>query len=725
MASPAQHQGFRLGVDFGTSHTTAILRWPDGHSRPLLFEGSPLLPSAVYVQADGTLLVGRDAVHAARLDPARFEPSPKRLGEQDTVHLGDREVGVTAMIAAVLERVRTEAARVSAATIDDVTLTYPAGWDSARIGKLVDAARMAGLPLPSLVPEPVAAAGYFVSVLGRTIPTNSALVVYDFGGGTFDASVVAPAPDGYRVLAMRGVGNVGGVDLDAALLQYIARRHRDENPDLWRQLEEPQTPADRRHRRHLIEDVRAAKEMLSRAESATVPVPLLEQEVRVTRAEFDTLARPLLERTVNTTADVIRSANLPKERVAAVLLVGGSSRIPLIADLLRQQAGLNPSTMDQPETVVAEGSVRLASGATGTTRAGSVVTAPVPSAPSPATPVAAKPAGPYSMPVDPWEGEQPTPVLPVSGQHSGRAAQTMPTDPAPTRVQTARTVPVPPPRYAPPVQFGPPPQYHQPAAGRPYRPRRRRRWLPVVAAVVLLAGAAGALALLRPDLLDRLEGTVAGQTTEPPTEQPYARQARPEWMPAGMVQFVDDKGTPSVVEGPAVNGGQCTYTEPGVVRVQRNQFDVSGCVATDEVKAHIVGDGAVEAHFAIRVGCGGMWIRTGTRGYFIAACANGTVQVHSLANDAPGTQSQLRSWTGLDTSDIVVGLLAVGSEFTVFADGRVLGTVNDPGIASGRVGMGGFAPRPEERMDATITEFRAWWTPPAEPSPASEASPAT
>ena len=104
--------GFRLGIDFGTSHTTAIVRWPDGHARPLLFDGSPLLPSAVYAQPDGSLLVGRDAVHAARLDPARFEPSPKRRIDRDTVRLGDAEVSVTAMIAAVLERVKDEAVRV-------------------------------------------------------------------------------------------------------------------------------------------------------------------------------------------------------------------------------------------------------------------------------------------------------------------------------------------------------------------------------------------------------------------------------------------------------------------------------------------------------------------------------------------------------------------------------------------------------------------------------------
>jgi len=716
MASAAQGSAFRLGVDFGTSHTTAVLRWPDGHSRPLLFDGSPLLPSAVYVQPDGQIVVGRDAVHAARLDPARFVPTPKRLGDQETVRLGESEVGVTAMIAAVLERVRMEAVRVSAATIDDVTLTYPAGWDAARVARLAQAARRAGLPEPSLMPEPVAAAAYFVSVLDRTIPVNSALVVYDFGGGTFDASVVAPTSDGYRVLGVRGLDNVGGVDLDAALLEHIAREQRATNPDVWRQLEDPQTPADRRHRRHLVEDVRAAKEMLSRAETATVPVPLLEQEVRVTRDEFETLARPLLERTLNATTDVIRTSHLPKERVIAVLLVGGSSRVPLVARLLRDQAGLAPSIMDQPETVVAEGSVRLATGASGLTRAGSAI--PVPAQPMAPTP------GPMSQPVDPWEAEQQTPVLPVPAMPQPTATQRHP-----TRVHTVPTVPVPPP---PPPRYPADPRYPVPAPpyqgpGRPYRPRRRRRWIPVLLVIAILAAAGSAVALFRPDLIQQVlagggRTPPPGRTSAPP--EPYVREAQPSWLPAGMELFVDDKAEPSVVPGDATNGGECTYERPGVLLVRRDVYDVTGCRATQAVRDRPIWDGAIEAQFAVDRGCGGMWIRTGTKGYFVAVCADGTVQLHRLLNRAPdeGDSERLDSWDGHDTSNIVVGALAVGTQLTVYANGVALGTVTHSEIGSGRVGVGGFAPHPADRMSATVTEFRAWWTRVDEPAPTAQAA---
>lgn len=100
-----------LGVDYGTSSTVAVLRHPGGRVRPLLFDSSPLLPSAVFRDDAGRLLVGRDAEHAARLDPARYEPSPKRRIDELDVRLGERAVPVPELVAATLVRVRGGAAR--------------------------------------------------------------------------------------------------------------------------------------------------------------------------------------------------------------------------------------------------------------------------------------------------------------------------------------------------------------------------------------------------------------------------------------------------------------------------------------------------------------------------------------------------------------------------------------------------------------------------------------
>src|SRR5947207_6407242 len=261
--------GYALGVDFGTSNTVAMLRWPDGRARPLLVDGSPLMPSAVYAEPGGHLLVGRDAVHSARLDPARYEPNPKRRVDDQSVLLGERELPVVDLLAAVLIRIAEEARRTTGgAPLDPVTLTCPAGGGPTRRGLLKAAATLAGRSQVRLVEEPVAAATSFTKVLARQVPVGSVVVVHDFGAGTFDVSVVARTGNGFDVLAVDGRDDIGGLDIDAAVVAHLGRQY-GERPE-WQRLTNPSTVDDRRNRRMLWDDVRVAKERLSRAQSADI-----------------------------------------------------------------------------------------------------------------------------------------------------------------------------------------------------------------------------------------------------------------------------------------------------------------------------------------------------------------------------------------------------------------------------------------------------------------------
>jgi actin-like ATPase involved in cell morphogenesis len=341
---------YALGVDFGTSNTVAVARWPDGRARPILVDGSPLLPSAVFADSEGNLLVGRDAVHSARLDPAKFEPNPKRRVDDGLVLLGEREFEVVDLIAAVLARVAEEWHRAVGPYRPEVTLTCPATWGATRRTLLADAAARAGLEGARLVAEPVAAATYFAEVLGRDVPIGSVVMVHDFGAGTFDTSVVARTSSGFEVLAVDGRDDLGGLDVDAAVVEHL-------RTDEWARLMEPATVEERRARRQLWDDVRIAKERLSRAQSADFVVPLLEVEAHLTREELETVARPVLEQTVQITQNLLRWADLPEGRLAGVFLVGGASRIPLVATLLHRALGDPPVAIEQPELVVAEGSI--------------------------------------------------------------------------------------------------------------------------------------------------------------------------------------------------------------------------------------------------------------------------------------------------------------------------------------------------------------------------------
>ncbi|WP_460494868.1 Hsp70 family protein [Dactylosporangium cerinum] len=215
--------------------------------------------------------------------------------------------------------------------------------------------RPAGFGNVELVPEPVAAAQYFTSVLGHQVPEGTAVVVYDLGGGTFDISVVRRLADGgWKVAASAGLDDVGGVDMDAVIVDRVLRA-LDEPAQ--QRLAHPQSLADLRHRLQLWDDARSVKEQLSRGAVAGMPLPLADRDVHVTREEFEELTRPLLERTITLTTATLFTSGVNADHLAGVFLVGGATRVPQVATLLHRALGVPPVVIEQPELVVGRGSV--------------------------------------------------------------------------------------------------------------------------------------------------------------------------------------------------------------------------------------------------------------------------------------------------------------------------------------------------------------------------------
>ncbi|MEV4537380.1 Hsp70 family protein [Asanoa sp. NPDC049518] len=365
--------GVRLGIDYGTSNTVAALAQAGREPRTVLFDGSPLLPSGVCLDGTGRLLVGRDAWHTALSVPAAFEPFPKQRIGDGAVLLGDREVPVAELIAATLARVGQEAARIAGEPVTSVTLSFPAAWGSERRRVLAEAAERV-FSLVELVAEPVAAANLFAGVASQAVPAGRCAVVYDFGAGTFDVSVVRHGVGGFEVLATEGRDDCGGLDLDAAIVRRLGETVGRSSPEVWERLVNPSSAADRRAGRQLWENARTAKEMLSRATSALLHVPLLDADVTLGREELDELAAPLLAGTVESTRAAIETAGVVASDVAAIYLTGGSSRMPAVSTALHRAFSVVPILVEQPELVVAEGSVRAASvpASTGTEPSGVV-----------------------------------------------------------------------------------------------------------------------------------------------------------------------------------------------------------------------------------------------------------------------------------------------------------------------------------------------------------------
>ncbi len=346
-----------LSVDLGTSNTVAVL---SAHGRPprvIEVDGSATMPSAVFASEDGNLVVGRDAERRARLDPSRFEPNPKRRVDEGTLLLGDTVVPVTDSLAAVLRRVSDETSRqLGGAKPDEVRLTHPAQWGPVRRNVLLASARLAGMGSNLvLVPEPVAAAAHFASFPGQYLAPGKAFAVYDLGAGTFDIAVVGATQHGFSVLAEDGLPDLGGLDVDQALLEHVGRQVSHRDPARWQRLLRPETTGDRRAQRALREDVKAAKEALSRHPQTEVPMPEPFDDVLVTRAELEALIRPSLLRSVELLAATVRTTGLTPDRLVGIYLVGGSSRIPLVATLIAEQLRVVPTSLDQPETAVALG----------------------------------------------------------------------------------------------------------------------------------------------------------------------------------------------------------------------------------------------------------------------------------------------------------------------------------------------------------------------------------
>ncbi|WP_410563909.1 Hsp70 family protein [Amycolatopsis sp. cmx-4-61] len=341
-----------LAIDFGTSSTVAVLAAFGRGARAVEVDGSVTVSSAVYLNDDGLLVVGQDAERRARLDPSRFEPHPKRRIDEGTIRLGDTEVGIEDAFAAVLRRVGEEAERQLGRPPAQTRISHPAGWGAPRQDVLRDAAAKARLAEVRLVPEPVAAAAHYASLGSRT---PGPIGVYDLGAGTFDCAVVGVTRQGFTVLAEDGLPDLGSLDIDQALLVHIGRSVSHADPAQWQRLLRPQTTADRRTRRALLQDVRDAKESLSRHAQTHVPLPEPFGDVLVSRDELEALVRPSLLRSAELLAATIARAGLTPAQLGGVYLVGGPSRMPLLAALLGRQLGVTPTTQDQPETAVAFG----------------------------------------------------------------------------------------------------------------------------------------------------------------------------------------------------------------------------------------------------------------------------------------------------------------------------------------------------------------------------------
>ena len=361
MGMDATNGSWALAIDFGTSYTSAALAAADGVDL-IDLHGDRRVPSLVYLDEDGRLLVGVLAANQSAGAPDRVERTPKaRVGRSPILLLGGQAVPVVdavgALVAAFVEEARR---RRGGSAPSAVTFTHPVRWGEHRRRVLLDAAAAAGLDAESarLVEEPVAAAAAFRS---ERVRPGDLVAVYDLGGGTFDAAVLRVTETGFVVAGPPGGDDdVGGEVFDDRLLAHVGEQVAAVDPEGWQALTGSQERRWRRAHAQLRDQVRLAKETLSIAGQATVYVPGLDRDVLVTRGEFEDLIAADVQRTLDVLDEVIGAAGATAGELAAVYPVGGSSRIPLVANRLQEHYGDRVVTWDDPQAVVALGAARLA-----------------------------------------------------------------------------------------------------------------------------------------------------------------------------------------------------------------------------------------------------------------------------------------------------------------------------------------------------------------------------
>ncbi|MEV0648114.1 Hsp70 family protein [Phytomonospora sp. NPDC050363] len=348
--------GFRLAVDYGTADTVAVLATPDGETRPLRFEDSEFLPSAVYLAPDGSLLTGRDAVRAGLQDPAGLEPHPRRRVGEGRVRLRRIAYPVEDLIAATLRTVWAKAVESAGTRPDTMVMTYPAEWDEKRRTVLRSAVRKAQeVARTYYVTEAVAAATGFETA-GDRVPVGLHAVLCDAGAEGFAVSVLRRDDKGFALVS-GAREDVGGLAFDRVVLDLVKPRppRGELLARFWREVTSPERGAWHRARPELWEKARRARERLS--SRTAVQLSFDGMETRVGREDFDREAAGLYERAAVTVTRTVAEAAVEWGRVWRLFLTGGLAEDPCLARVIAQECGITPTVAGKPRRTVAEGAL--------------------------------------------------------------------------------------------------------------------------------------------------------------------------------------------------------------------------------------------------------------------------------------------------------------------------------------------------------------------------------
>lgn len=374
-----------LGIDLGTTNSAmAVL---EGGEPTIIVnaEGDRTTPSVVGFRQDGDRVVGKAAKNQAVTNAKNTVFSIKRFmgrrydevgselktvpykvkpgtGGRAVVEIEGEDYTPEQVSAMILSKMKADAEKYLGEAVTDAVITVPAYFNDAQRQATKDAGKIAGLNVQRIVNEPTAAAlAYGLDKQNQ----EQKVLVFDLGGGTFDVSILDLADGVIEVLATNGDNHLGGDDWDQKVIDWMAEKFQQENGIDLRK--------DPMALQRLKEAAENAKKELSSAQQADVNLPFIAMDANgpknlmytLTRAEFERITRDLLERCKAPVTSALRDANLQLSNINEVILVGGSSRMPAVQDLVKQMTGKQPNMSVNPDEVVADGAAVQAGVLTG------------------------------------------------------------------------------------------------------------------------------------------------------------------------------------------------------------------------------------------------------------------------------------------------------------------------------------------------------------------------
>ena len=349
--------GHTVGIDLGTTFSTLAQLDQDGNPVPVANEEDEVeTPSLILLAESGHVIVGPNRQRAAMEDPEHVVDRVKRyMGNADFKRTFDgRDITPEFLSALILKKLRQDAEK-RIGKIGNAVITVPYYFNDSRRKATEDAGRIAGLNVIDIINEPTAATLTYAWKRGELGATDSVVqrphlaMVYDLGGGTFDATLVRYTPSHFQVLATDGDVHLGGIDWNDRLVDHVAAEFKAKHG-----ADPRESPATLQMLRH---DTDQAKIALSGAESTTISCrhegKLI--TVKITREQFEEMTADLLQRTSDTVQLVIEQAGVTADQLDAVVLVGGSTLMPKVPAMLKQLTGKEMFQGLSPHTAVAQG----------------------------------------------------------------------------------------------------------------------------------------------------------------------------------------------------------------------------------------------------------------------------------------------------------------------------------------------------------------------------------